>query len=83
MGRARIIKLAIGAACFLLVACGARQPLRPAPGDSPPPASAMAAQTPTTEEMLTPPPVARPERAGEPLRRSEERQDDRFELPPP
>jgi hypothetical protein len=42
----------------------------------------MAIRAPTTDEMLDPPPIARPERAGEPLRRSEEREDDRFDLPP-
>ena len=36
----------------------------------------------TTEQMLTPPPIARPERVDELLRRSEERQEDRFDLPP-
>jgi predicted small lipoprotein YifL len=75
--------VALSALLVMLAACGAREPLRPAPGDSPPPAPAMAARAPTTEEMLTPPPMARPERAGEPLRRSEEREDDRFDLPPP
>ncbi len=68
---------------LLLAACGQREALRPNPGASAPPAPAMAARAPTTEEMLTPPPIARPERAGEPLRRSEEREDDRFDLPPP
>jgi hypothetical protein len=48
-----------------------------------PPAPAMAARAPTTDELLTPPPVARPERVDETLRRSEEREDDRFDLPPP
>jgi hypothetical protein len=33
-------------------------------------------------ELLTPPPFARPDRVDETLRRSEERQDDRFDLPP-
>ena len=36
----------------------------------------------TTEQMLTPPPIARPDRVDELLRRSEERRDDRFDLPP-
>ena len=74
--------LALSAFFLLLAACGAREALQPAPGSAPPPAPAMAARAPTTEEMLTPPPIARPERAGEPLRRSEEREDDRFDLPP-
>jgi hypothetical protein len=75
---------AIAAAAFLVLAgCGAREPLQPKPGAALPPAPAMAARAPTTEEMLTPPPIARPERALEPLRRSEAREEDRFDLPPP
>jgi len=66
-----------------LAACGLRQPLEPPPGGSVPPAPAMARRAPTTEEMLTPPPIARPQRVDELLRRSEEREDDRFDLPPP
>ncbi len=72
---------ALAAALFLLAGCGGREPLRPAAGDSMPIAPAMAARAPTTEELLTPPPIARPERVDEPLRRSEERRDDRFDLP--
>ncbi len=69
-------------AMLALTACGGREPLRPRPGDSMPVAPAMAARAPTTEELLTPPPAARPDRVDEPLRRSEEREDDRFDLPP-
>jgi len=69
-------------ALALLAACGGREPLRPAPGQSLPVAPATAAQAPTVEQMLTPTPPARPERVDEPLRRSEEREDDRFDLPP-
>ena len=65
-----------------LAGCGLRQPLEPPPGESLPAAPAMAQRAPTAEEMLTPPPITRPERIGEPLRRSEPRRDDRFDLPP-
>ena len=65
-----------------LPACGLRQPREPPPGGSMPPAPQMARRALTTEEMLTPPPIARPERVDELLRRSEEREDDRFDLPP-
>jgi hypothetical protein len=75
-------RLALLTAILLLAACGGREPLRPKSGDSMPPAPAMASRAPTTEELLTPPPIARPERVDEPLRRSEEREDDRFDLPP-
>ena len=68
---------------LLLAGCGSREPLRPLPGSSMPVAPALASRAPTTEELLTPPPIARPDRVGEPLRRSEPREDDRFDLPPP
>ena len=61
---------------------GLREPLEPLPGQEAPPVPAMAKDPLTTEEMLTPPPIARPERVDELLRRSEERSDDRFDLPP-
>jgi hypothetical protein len=67
---------------LLLGACGLREPLRPAPGQAMPPAPAMANRALTTDELLAPPPVARPGRVDELLRRSEEREDDRFDLPP-
>ena len=68
---------------LLLAGCGLRQPLEPPPGESLPPAPAAAPRSLTAEELLTPPPIARPERVDELLRRSEEREDDRFDLPPP
>ena len=63
-------------------ACGLREPLQPAPGQTMPPAPAMASRPMTTDELLAPPPIARPERTDELLRRSEVRVDDRFDLPP-
>ena len=74
--------LLLGAAALLLGACGNREPLVPAQGASLPPKPALAAAQPTTEELLTPPPMARPDRQDDSLRRSEERVDDRFDLPP-
>mgnify|MGYP003580593227 CR=1 FL=1 len=79
MKRLSLAVLALAA----LAGCGGREPLRPAAGDQMPPAPAMAARAPTTDELLTPPPITRPERVDETLRRSEEREDDRFDLPPP
>jgi hypothetical protein len=77
------MRLLIAASALILLAgCGGREPLRPKPGDSLPPAPAMAPRAPTTDELLTPPPIARPERVDELLRRSEPREDDRFDLPP-
>ena len=72
---APLLALALGA-------CGLREPLRPAPGQQMPPAPAMAPRAMTTDELLAPPPVARPGRVDELLRRSEIREDDRFDLPP-
>jgi hypothetical protein len=74
----------VGVAIILLTsACGMREPLRPPEGQSLPVAPVAARETPTPEQLLVPPPIARPERIDELLRRSEERQDDRFNLPPP
>ena len=71
------------ATLVVLAGCGSRVALKPAPGQGTPPVPAMAATAPTTEQMLTPTTEARPERVDELLRRSEERQEDRFDLPPP
>ncbi|MDT9599475.1 hypothetical protein RQX22_10990 [Sphingosinicella sp. GR2756] len=68
---------------MLLAGCGSREPLQPKPGQSMPPPPAMTTRALTTDELLTPPPIARPERIDETLTRSEEREDDRFDLPPP
>ena len=65
-----------------LAACGNVGDLKPAPGQPLPVKPKMARTTPTPEELLTPPPYARPERVDEILRRSEPRQADRFDLPP-
>ena len=72
--------LSLAALC--LTACGEVEPLTPAAGDGVPIAPAQSARAPTTEEMLTPPPVTRPVRQEDTLRRSEEREDDPFDLPP-
>ena len=67
---------------FALTACGNVGELRPPPGQALPVKPKLAHTTPTAEELLTPPPYARPERVDEILRRSEARQADRFDLPP-
>lgn len=67
---------------LLAAACGKVEPLRPAAREAAPPAPAASARAPTTDEMLTPPTIARPTRTEDTLRRSEEREDDRFDLPP-
>ena len=66
----------------LLSACGNMEPLQPEAGQGMPVKPAMAAKAPTTDELLTPPSNARPARQDDGLRRSEEREDDPFDLPP-
>ncbi|NJC34977.1 hypothetical protein GGR88_002491 [Sphingomonas jejuensis] len=66
----------------LLAGCGGRAALRPQEGASLPPTPYAAREAPTAEELMTPGPQARPQRSDELLRRSEEREDDRFDLPP-
>ncbi len=77
------MKRALFALAALAVAgCGARTPLEPPPGGGLPVTPTGAQRPLTSEELLTPPVIARPERVDELLRRSEERTGDRFDLPP-
>ena len=76
----RIVVLLATAA--LLAGCGARAPLTPAPGTSLPVAPKGLAVPPDAEELLRRDALAAPERSVELRRRSEERQDDPFDLPP-
>ncbi|RYD95084.1 MAG: hypothetical protein EOP61_20440 [Sphingomonadales bacterium] len=66
-----------------LAACGKREALRPIEGHSLPPKPATSAVQPDVDTLLTPPVETRPGRSDDVLRRSEERPDDRFNLPPP
>lgn len=66
-----------------LAACGSREGLMPAAGQSLPPQPAQSARAQAPDDLLRLSPIARPKRVDEPLRRSEEREDDRFDLPPP
>lgn len=78
------MKVAILALVAIAVpGCGGRQTLKPVEGASLPPAPAGARATPTAEALMTPEDQARPARSDELLRRSEERREDRFDLPPP
>lgn len=65
-----------------LAACGGREELQPAQGKTLPPAPYGAEAQPTPSDLMTPSVQARPERSDDLLRRSEERRDDRFDLPP-
>ncbi len=77
----RKIALILIATC-LIAGCGARQELTPKAGKSMPIKARAAPAAPTVDELLKPTEQANPKRSDEPLRRSEERQDDKFDLPP-
>lgn len=66
----------------LLAACGSRTELRPGPGMSAVPKSAEAEKPETPSQLMTPSSQARPDRRADLLTKSEERQDDPFDLPP-
>ena len=70
-------------AVALLAACGRQGDLKPAAGQPLPVKPLMARTTPTANELLTPPPYARPDRVDELLKKSEPRKPDPFDLPPP
>ena len=75
-------RLLLPALTLLAAGCGKVEPLAHAAGDSPPPKPQQARAAQTTDELLTPPPIARPTRTEDTLRRSQEREEDRFDLPP-
>jgi predicted small lipoprotein YifL len=77
------ISIALGAFLAIgLAACGTKAPLTPPKGASLPPAPYGANERPTSEELLKLDALAAPERSVELRRRSEERTDDPFDLPP-
>jgi hypothetical protein len=65
-----------------LSACGQQDDLKPLPGRSLPVAPYGAEVQPDAEELLELDTLAAPERSVELRRRSEEREDDPFDLPP-
>lgn len=69
-------------AALALAGCGGRVPLTPVQGASLPPKPETAAAVPTPEQLLVPGVQTRPFRSDELLKRSEERRDDKFDLPP-
>lgn len=74
--------LALTLIALSLSACGSRTTLKPKTGATMPQPSITAAKTPTAEELMTPDVQAKPKRSDELLRRSEERREDKFDLPP-
>lgn len=67
----------------VLSACGNRGVLEPPEGQSLPPAIYGEPKPLSGEDLLIPSTQAQPDRSDELLRRSETRQDDKFDLPPP
>lgn len=76
----RLVIVLAGAA--LLAACGSRAPLTPPESVSLPVAPHGTNAPPNADELLRRDALAAPERSVELRRRSEERQDDPFDLPP-
>ena len=73
----------VSALLLALAGCGRVGDLKPPPGAALPVRPAMARATPTADDLLTPPPYARPDRIDELMKRSEPRRPDPFDLPPP
>ena len=75
--------LLLAGVTVMLAACGNRGALQPAKGEALPPPVYGEMKTPSGEDLLVPSSQAKPERSDVLLRRSEKRQDDEFDLPPP
>lgn len=67
---------------LMLSACGSRMPLVAKPGMEPVPVARGAEEPATPAELIEPSTQARPDRSAEPLKRSQKREDDPFDLPP-
>ncbi len=65
-----------------LPACGLKGPLEPVPPTAMPVAQRGQSLAPTPAQMLVVPVQAAPQRVDDPVKKSEERPDDRFNLPP-
>ena len=76
------MRITATALALVLAGCGSVSPLTPPEGAKMPEAPYGAAATPSAEELLRREALAAPERSVELRRRSEERQDDPFDLPP-
>lgn len=68
---------------LLLSACANKRELTPVKPASLPPAPYGSDTRPSADQLLKAPPQAKPDRSVELRTRSEEREDDPFDLPPP
>ncbi len=62
--------------------CGRRESLAPKAGSSLPVKPEGAEKTPTPDQLMTPATQAKPQRSDEQLKKSEQRREDEFDLPP-
>ena len=69
-------------ACALVAACGQKAELTPVAGQSLPPKPYGSEVQPDAQDLLAMDPQAAPDRSVELRTRSEEREDDPFDLPP-
>jgi hypothetical protein len=67
---------------LLVSACGRQVSLRPKRGSSLPLKPEGAVKTPTADDLIKPTTQAKPQRSDEQLKRSEQRREDEFDLPP-
>ncbi|WBY17857.1 lipoprotein [Erythrobacteraceae bacterium WH01K] len=72
----------VALAALLLAGCGQKTALEPVPPADLPPAPYGASAQPEADDLLELDTLAAPERSIELRRRSEEREDDPFDLPP-
>jgi hypothetical protein len=74
--------MTIAALTLILCGCGVRQRLTPLAGRNAPMQAETASAAQTPEQLMTPDSQAQPKRSDEQLKRSEERREDKFDLPP-
>jgi hypothetical protein len=72
---------ALGLALFI-AGCGKQGKLAPVPPRQPPMQAADTRAPRSAEDMLKLPPQSQPQRVDDPVNKSQERPDDRFNLPP-
>lgn len=79
----RLSHIAATAMLAVLAACGSKADLKPPANQPAAVVPVGATRAPTTQELTTPDAQARPARSDELLKRSERREPDDFDLPPP
>lgn len=75
-------RLGLVMVALVLASCGGRASLTPKEGHTLPVKPETASAVPTPDQLLVPDVQSRPKRSDEQLKRSEERQSDKFDLPP-